>query len=260
LIAGFVLGLLLAPAFERSARSPMLPAAAAMSLLGVGLICGVAVYMGRSTDNYRLAALLEDLDMQAKDLDSRCQSAGKMARVDPSAARSAYDDACVRSLTTIEARLTELDPADAAMRQVIAEQRADVTRRRARNLSMLHLIEDVAALKPADDARAAAVEACKGALLALDRSGAAKVRRMLRDDCLVPLDRAITLLDAAKATSSDMLRSQHASRQKWRAERAALERVERALARNDANALDAAILALDAVWYPGQRNDAPAKR
>jgi membrane associated rhomboid family serine protease len=259
LIAGFALGLVLAPPFEIERRSPMLPLAAVGALGAVVLGCGLAFAAGRGSDDYRLARLMESIQARAKDIDSACQSAQKVAQADPAAGQAGFEAACVSGLDAIEQQVRGLAPSDEGLRSLVAEQLAQIARRREANQVAARVFADIARIKPADAARIAALDACDVALDALESQSRAVVGRRLREECLDPLDRAIDMLDGATAQSPDELRFRQRSRSLWQTERDSLARIERAVLGNDGAAIDAAVDALNAAraaHAAGQ--DAPA--
>lgn len=246
LAAGFVLGLALAPPFERERRPAWLPLAAAGALLLVLLACAGAIAAARRADDFRLSRLVTELDTRAADLDSACQSAAKLAQRDPGAGAAAFDAACVRALADIESRLRALSPRDPGLRALRAEQLAALARRLAAHAAAAAHFDDLAALRPAAAARAAALDACGGALDGLDGNGAATALRALREDCIGGLDRALALLDAARPARPETLRWLHASRALWRVERAGFERITHAVARGDVDGFQRAIADIEA--------------
>jgi membrane associated rhomboid family serine protease len=246
LAAGFLLGLALAPPFQRERRPAWLPLAAAGALLLVLLGCAGAIAAARRGDDFRLSRLVAELDARAADLDSACQSATKLAQRDAAAGAAAFDAACVRALADIESRLRALSPRDPGLRAQLAEQLAALAQRRSTNAGAAAQLDDLAALQPADAARGAALDACNGALDALDASSAARTVRALREDCVGGLDRALALLDAARPSRPETLRWLHASSALWRAERAGFDRIGRAVERGDVDGFQRAIADIEA--------------
>ncbi|MCE3003459.1 MAG: rhomboid family intramembrane serine protease [Xanthomonadaceae bacterium] len=246
LLAGFALGLLLAPPFERERRPAWLPLAAVAALFAVLLASALALGVARRGDDFRLSQVLHDLAARAKDLDSDCEVAARRARDDPAAGRAAFEAACIATLDEIEARITALAPRDEGLRQRVAEQLAVLSLRRTANRAAAARFTDIAALGPADAARSAALDACKAALDGLESIPARQVVRAVRAECVAALDDAIALLDAAATHSADVLRYQHASRTLWRAERSAFERIADAIERADDAAIEQAVADLEA--------------
>lgn len=246
LIAGFVLGLVLAPPFEIERRSPLLPLAAVGALGVVVLGCGLAFAAGRGSDDYRLARLIESIQLRSKDIDSACQSAQKLVQADPAAGRAGFEAACVAGLDAIEQQVRALAPSDEGLRALVAEQLAQIARRRETNQMAAHVFSDIARIQPADEARSAALDGCDRALDALESQSPRVVGRRLREECLGPLDRAIGMLESANASSPEALQYQQRARSLWQNERQSLARIERALLGNDADAFDAAVDALNA--------------
>jgi|GEM_PF-2780967 len=246
LIAGFVLGLVLAPPFEIERRSPLLPLAGVGALGVVLLGCGLAFAAGRGSDDYRVARLIETIQSRAKDIDSACQSAQKLAQVDPVAGQAGFEAACVTGLDAIEQQVRGLSPSDQGLRNVVAEQLAQIARRRETNQAAARVFADIARIKPADEARIAALDGCDSALDALDSQPRAVVGRRLREECLGPLDRAIGMLDGAQASSPEAVQYQQRSRSLWQNERQSLASIERAVLGGDAAAFDAAVDTLNA--------------
>jgi membrane associated rhomboid family serine protease len=245
LVAGFVLGLLLAPPFERERRPPTVALAAAAALLIALAGCAVAIAVARGSDNFRLARLLSDLADRAGALDAGCQAATSRLLADPRDGRAAYHDACVAPLEAVDAELRRLAPADPTLDQQVAEQLARIARRRDANSTFLASLGDVADRRPAEAARANALAACDRALALLDGAAAAEVAPRLRESCIGGFDRALDLLAKAPARSPEALRRQHAARTLWRAERDAYARMERAVVAADAEAFGRAVDALD---------------
>jgi hypothetical protein len=128
----------------------------------------------------------------------------------------------------------------------VAEQLARIARRRDANRTVATLVDDIAAIQPADEARVDALRGCDAALATLDNGSARSAGELLRAQCITPLDRAIGMLDAGTAASPEALRYQHAARILWRSERDAFASMERALAQGDASAFDSAVDALNA--------------
>jgi membrane associated rhomboid family serine protease len=245
LVAGFVLGLLLAPPFERERRPPTLALAAAGALLLALAGCAVAVAVARGSDNFRLARLLSDLGDRAQALDASCQAATTRLLADPRDGRAAYHDACVAPLDAVDAELRGLAPGDATLDQQVAEQLARIARRRDANRTLLASLGDVADRQPAEAARADALAACDRALALLDAADAGEAAARLREACIGGFDRALDLLAKAPARSPEALRRQHAARTLWRAERDAYARIERAVVAADAEAFGRAVDALE---------------
>jgi membrane associated rhomboid family serine protease len=246
LIAGFLLGLVLAPPFEFERRSPLLPLAAAGAFGVVVLGCGLAFVAGRGSDDYRLARLIETIESRSKDIDSACQSAQKVAQADPAAGQAGFEAACVSGLDAIEQQVRGLAPSDEGLRSLVAEQLAQIARRRESNRMAARVFADIAVIQPADEARIAALDGCDRALDALESQSRAAVGRRMREECLGPLDRAIGMLDAVRASSPEAQQYQQRSRILWENERTSLARIERAVLGNDADAFDAAVDALNA--------------
>ncbi len=246
LIAGFVLGLVLAPPFEIERRSPLLPLAAVGALGVVVLGCGLAFAAGRGSDDYRVARLIETIQLRSKDIDSACQSAQKVAQADPAAGQAGFEAACVSGLDAIEQQVRALAPSDEGLRSLVAEQLAQIARQRESNRMAARVFADIAIIQPADEARIAALDGCDRALDALESQSRTAVGRRMREDCLGPLDRAIGMLDAVRASTPEALQYQQRSRSLWENERTSLARIERAVLGNDADAFDAAVDALNA--------------
>jgi membrane associated rhomboid family serine protease len=245
LLAGFVLGLLLAPPFEREHRPPTLKLAAAGAVVLVLAGCAVAVAVARGSDNFRLARLLSDLADRAEQLDGDCRVAAARVQADPRAGRSDYQAACVAPLDEVEASLRELAPRDATLSQQVAEQLVQVERRRDAHRAAIGTLVDAAGQQPADAARTGALAACDRALALLDGPEAADAPARVRDGCVGGLDHALELLASSPARSPDALRRQHASRVLWRAEREAYAGMQRAIEAADAAAFSRAVDALD---------------
>ena len=157
----------------------------------------------------------------------------------------------MRSAEEVESAFRALTPHDAYLRTAVAAQMAGIARHRVANQKVAATLIDVAAVKPADDARESALSACQRAIESIRTVTPAQTSRMFRDDCLAAMDRAIVLLDQATATDPGVLRFQRGARTLWRAEREALGNIERAVARNNAQALAAAMRALDAARAAG---------
>ncbi len=245
LVAGLVLGLLLAPPFERERRPPTLALAAAGALLLVMAGSAVAVAVARGSDNYRMVQVLSGLGARARALDGTCQAATSRLRSDPRDGRDDYEAACVAPLDAVEAELRRLAPGDAALALQVAEQLARIARRRDANRALVASVGDVADRQPAEAARADALAACERALRLLDGPTPADAAPRLREACVGGFDRALDLLAKAPARSPEALRRQHAARTLWRAEREAYARMERAVTATDAAAFEHAVDALD---------------
>jgi membrane associated rhomboid family serine protease len=241
LVAGFLLGLVLAPPFQQDDRPDLLPLAAVATLLGVLVVCALAVVAGRASDDFRLASLIDQLGSRAADIDRQCAAAGEAARADPAKGRMAYEAACVTDLDGVEAQLRALSPADPRLKAVVAERLATIVSRREGNRGTARLFADIAALQPADEARIEALRGCDAALDRLRDDPPAAISARLRESCIAALDRALGMLDGVRPESPAVRAYRDSSQALWRAERSAYARIDTAVLRGDPRAFESAV-------------------